>query len=241
MTSPKGEADNRPRRFYKDVDLHHGEDGWGVRLDGRALRTPEKHLLATAAERLSAHIADEWRAQGERIDFASMSMTRLANVAIDRTPATRVEIAEEIARYAETDLVCHLADFPEELSARQDEAWRPMREWAAEVVGVQLISVEGVLAARQPEASIAAARDFALSLDDFRLTGLAHGTAIFGSAVLGMAVAARRLTAADACERSLVDELFQIEQWGLDGEAERRLARLREDAAMLDRWFDALG
>lgn len=240
MISPKGETDNRPRKFYAEVDVVEHDGAWVVRLDGKQLRTPEKNLTAAPTRALAEVLAEEWRTQGERIDFASMSAMRLANVAIDRAPAAREGVAAEVARYVETDLVCHLADFPAELRARQEAFWRPLRDWAAERLGVKLYAVEGVVPVRQPPESIEAAKEYTLSLDDFRLTALAHATSLFGSAVVGFALVSGRIRAAEGCEISLVDELFQIEKWGVDAEAERRLTRLRAEAAMLDRWFDAL-
>ena len=43
-----------------------------------------------------------------------------------------------------------------------------------------------------------------------------------------------------ALELSRVDEIFQEAQWGVDAEAAERTARLRVEAAMLDRWFRGL-
>lgn len=236
----KGEIDQRPRRFYKEAGIRAVDGGWQVELDGRPLRTPAKAGLVAPSLRLGEALAGEWNAQDERIDFASMSLTRLANVAIDRTPGTRPEMAAEAARYAETDLVSYLAERPVELRARQEEVWRPLRDWAAEEHGVRLIAVEGIMPIRQPEGSIAAMQAFAASLDDFRLTGLVYGIGLLGSAVLGLAVERRRMSAANAFEASRIDEIHQASLWGEDAEAQIRIARARDEASALDRWFDAL-
>lgn len=238
--SPKGEADNRPRRFYTEVDVVPHEAGFVVRLDARPLRTPEKKPLATPTQALAELIASEWRAQAERIDFASMWATRLANVVIDRTPRNRAALADEVARYAGTDLLCHLADHPAELCGRQQSAWAPLRDWAAEALGVRLASASGVLPIRQPPDSIEAVRRHAMALDDYRLTGLVHGVALFGSAVLGLAVERGRLTAIGAFDLSRLDEIFQAERWGEDAEARLRTERSRDEARLLDLWFAAL-
>ena len=127
MVSPKGEIDQRPRRFYTDVTVAPEGTGWGVNLDARPLRTPEKHLLVLPTEALANVIADEWRAQAERIDLLSMYNTRLANVVLDRAPLTRAGLADEASRYTHTDLVCHLADNPAALRVRQEAAWAVAR------------------------------------------------------------------------------------------------------------------
>ncbi|MEM6626929.1 MAG: ATP12 family protein [Pseudomonadota bacterium] len=230
-----------PKRFYKQAGVEAGERGWRVVLDGRPVRTPAKQVLEALTEALAGAIAEEWDRQEDVIDASSMPMLRLANVALDRTPDARAEMADEFARYAETDLVCHMAEGPEELRARQEEAWRPLRDWAGETLGIVLIGVDGVLAGVQPPASLDAARAHAASLDDFRLTGLVYATGLLGSAVLAVAVEQGRLSADEAVDASLIDETWQAEKWGRDSEAEARIAALREDARALGRWFDALG
>ncbi len=239
MKGVKGEIDQRPVRFYKDVAVAPAGGKWAVTLDGRTLKTPAKLPLHLPSQKLADVIADEWRAQGERIDLQSMFNTRLVNVVIDRTPESRTELAVEAARYAETDLVCHLSA-PGELRSRQETHWRPLRDWAAETLGVRLIAVEGILPAMQPAESIEAVRRHAAALDDFRLTGLVHAVALFGSAVIGLAVEQRRVTALEAHGISRVDEDYQESQWGQDAEAARRAERLQSEAAALDTWFQAL-
>lgn len=240
MVSPKGEIDTRPKRFYTEVSIVEDPGGWIVKLDGRLLRTPDKHPLLLPTEKLAGVIADEWRKQGERIDLLSMYNTRLANVAIDRAPQTRAELAAEVARYTQTDLVCHLAENPPKLRARQEGAWAPLRAWAEKDLGVRLVAVEGIMPANQPRQSAEAARTHAAALNDWRLTALVHAIAMLGSAILGLAVERRRLTAAEAFEISRIDETFQAEQWGEDAEAARFTARVRDEARALDQWFDAL-
>jgi chaperone required for assembly of F1-ATPase len=238
--SPKGEIDNRPKRFYRDVSVVGQDDHWSVRLDGKPLRTPEKKLLVLPTQALANVIADEWRTQADRIDLQHMFNTRLANVALDRTPAARGELGREAARYAHTDLVCHLAEAPDRLREQQEQAWAPLRLWAAKRLGVRLDPIVGVIAAPQPEKSVDAVRAHAATLNDWRLTALVHGIALLGSAILGLAVERRRLTAAEAFELSRIDEEFQAAHWGEDAEAARRTERNRAEARALDLWFDAL-
>jgi chaperone required for assembly of F1-ATPase len=241
MASPKGEIDRRPRRFYEKAGVVASEGRWAVQLDGKPLRTPAKKLLALPTEALANAVADEWARQGERIDLASMHNLRIANVAIDRAPETRSELAAEAARYAGTDLTCHLADAPQELKRRQEAAWAPLRAWAAEAHGVKLETTTGVLPREQPTASVEAVLRHAASLDDFRLTALVHAIALFGSAVLGLAVERGRITAVEAHRLARIDEEFQAGLWGEDAEATSRAAFTREEARALDVWFAALG
>lgn len=233
---------DRPKRFYKTAEaVPAGEGGWTVQLDGRPLKTPARAELAVPREALAHAIASEWAGQGERLDIAAMHLTRLANVAIDRTPGSRAALADEVARYCETDLVCHLAEGPSDLRARQEAAWREIRDWAGRALGVLLVPVEGVIAAPQPAASLDAARNHAMSLDAFRLTGLGFGCGLFGSALLALAVEQGRLGADEAFARARIDEDYQAEQWGRDDEAEAAAAARRKEAEALGHWFAALG
>ena len=149
-------------------------------------------------------------------------------------------MADEIVRYCGTDLLCHLAKGPQDLRAKQDAAWSPIREWAGKSLRIMLIPVEGIMAAPQPEASLAAARQHALGLEDFRMTGLSYACGLYGSALLAFAVERGEIDGVDAFERTLVDELYQMQRWGSDEEAEARIASHRKEASAVKVWFDSL-
>nr|WP_070958612.1 ATP12 family protein [Hyphomonas sp. Mor2] len=230
----------RPKRFYKEAAAAPQENGFAVELDGRAIKTPAKATLTLPTEALAQAIADEWAEQGETLDLQAMTLTRLANVALDRTPETRADLADELARYAGTDVTCYLAEAPSALRERQEAAWKPWREWAGQELGVVLVPVVGLMASPQPQASLDAVRDHALTLDDFRLTALTWACSLLGSAVLALAVERGALSAPDALKASVVDEDWQIEQWGEDEEAVQVRAARAKDAAALQSWFDGL-
>ena len=115
-----------------------------------------------------------------------------------------------------------------------------MREWAGEMLGVILVTTEGVRATPQPDASLDAARDYALSLDDFRLTGLVYACGLYGSALLAMAVCEGALPADEAFEMSRLDESWQIARWGEDAESAAATAAKRIEAGALAKWFGGL-
>ncbi len=215
------------KRFYKTVTV---EDR-AVLLDGRRLKTPRGADPALPTTALAQAIAAEWRAQGEDIVPATMPLAKLANTAIDGVAPRRDAVIAEIVAFARHDHLCYRTDTPAELVAQQNAAWDPLLDWAAERFGAPLMTVHGVTSVAQPEASIAALRGAVGSCDPFILAALHVATSITGSLVLGLAVAETRLSAADAFAVSQVDERFQAEKWGLDGEAE---ARARHLAVELD-------
>ena len=235
------ESEERLKRFWTTVDVKPVKTGWAVALDGRTPKTPAHAQLILPTEAAARLVAEEWAAQGEFIDPAAMPATRLASTAIDRVSRAREPVAEEIAAFAGSDLLCYLADHPTSLAVEQAREWTPWRDWAALELGVVLEPAEGIIHRAQDPAAIARVQDLALRLDDFALTGLATAVPLLGSAVLGLAVQRGVLSGESAFELSRLDEAFQERQWGVDEEAAERTAGRRAEAVLLDRWFRALG
>lgn len=227
-----------PRRFYKTATV--SDDGRSVLLDARALKTPGGAPFATPTRALAEAIAAEWAAQGEQLIPATMPVTQLAFAAADHGAARREELIGHVLKYAETDLVCHRADAPAGLVARQHERWQSLHDWAQATLGVNLPVVTGIVAADVPADALARLRARAETLDDFALTGLAHAVGIAGSAVLGFAIALRAVTAETAFEAAALDDLWSLETWGEDAEARARLDRLRAAFEALQRYFASL-
>src|SRR5947209_2012047 len=99
-------ASLRPKtreRFYKSAST--GERApYAVLLDGRPVKTPAKNALGAPTKPLAQAIVAEWDAQSERIDPATMPLTRLANSIIDGVVPTPEPVAEDLAKYLRSDL-----------------------------------------------------------------------------------------------------------------------------------------
>lgn len=236
----KGEPPSTPRRFYKQAGLLEDESGFGVALDARALKTPRGTAFRTPTRALAEACAEEWAAQGAHILPASMPVSKLCFVAIDHTPGARAAIAADFAKYGETDLICHRADRPEALIARQQQVWGPVLAWAEAAHGLSLAVVTGIIAAPPAPAALEKLAALALARDDFALTGLAHGAGLAGSALIGLALAEGRLSADEAFAAAALDDLWSMETWGEDSEARARLDRLKGEFQALARYFAAL-
>lgn len=229
------------RRFYSDVSLGQEIPGsWTILLDGRVIRTPAGAAMCVPTRALAQEIAAEWSSQAGSVDPFSMPLTRLVNVVLDHTPSNRGDMAIEVSRYCETDLLCHLAETPEGLVRLQQNAWGPVRDWASRELGIRLLTCEGIIAVAQPEASLEAARAYALGLDDYRLTALVWACGLYGSALLGLAFLEGRMDAIGAFELSRLDEEWQMREWGEDSEARAAAESRRGEAASLGRLIPAL-
>lgn len=233
----------KPRRFYRTVEVAQAPEGEGhvVLLDGRRLRTPKALLMTLPSPALAEQVAEEWAAQTETIEMAQMHATRLANTAIETIPGAREATADQVAQYAGSDLLCYFAEAPEALVERQERDWGPVLDRIEAEAGLRFERSAGIVHRDQPPLTLERVREDALGLDDFGLAGLAFGTALFGSAVLAIALRRGWLDADRAFDLSRLDEAFQEEHWGIDAEAAERAARLRGEARMLDRWFRGLG
>jgi chaperone required for assembly of F1-ATPase len=214
--------------------------GFTVLLDARALRGPKGEQVILPTRGLADLVAEEWAGQGETLELAAMHATRLANTAMESAPQAREAIAQSLADYAASDLLCYYATEPAGLLARQQELWIPVLERAADDLGLTFVRAAGIVHQTQPPQTLARVKALALELDDFGLTGLAFGAPLYGSAVLALAVQRGWLGGEAAFDLSRLDEAWQEEKWGVDDEAAERTARLQGEARLLQRWFEAL-
>ncbi len=234
------EPADKPRRFYKDVSVAPAGAGFGILLDGRSLRTPQGRPFEAPTRAIAQQVAEEWAAQGETIELATMHANRLANTALESVAQNREAIADQMAQYAGADLLCYFAEEPAALVARQDASWGPVLERAAAEEGLNFVRAAGIVHREQPPETLGRVRALALTLDDFALAGMAFGASLFGSTVLAIAVLRGWMDGEAAFELSRLDEAFQEEKWGVDAEAAERADRLRDEARMLERWFRGL-
>jgi chaperone required for assembly of F1-ATPase len=228
------------KRFYKHAAIAEIDGAHAVQLDGRTVKTPAGKLLAVPSRPLAEAMAVEWEAQGEEIKPKSMPMTQLASTALDRVGPERVAIREQLANFADTDLLCYRAEFPPDLVARQTSQWQPLLEWAAEELGSRLVVTSGVIAVEQPAEAVAALLARVDSYDVWRLTVAQAACAAAGSLVLALALVEGRLNGEQTYDLSQLDETYQIEKWGEDWEAADRRAALKRDILAAERLLTLL-
>lgn len=230
-----------PKRFYKDVAVAEGEGGFIVQLDGRAVKTPGKALLVLPTEAAARLIADEFAAQGETLDLASMPVYRLVNTAIDGVANDPQAVVEDILRFSSSDLLCYRADGPETLVARQNEAWDSVLDWARATLGARFVLAEGVIHVDQPRDAITAIGvHLNQRAEPLRLAALHVMTTLTGSALLALAVDFGELDAETAWKAAHVDEDFQAEHWGQDAEALARRANRKRDMMAAAQLLEAI-
>lgn len=216
------------KRFYTSAGVAEGPDGFAVTLDGKPVRTPGKNPLTAPTRELAQAMASEWDAQKEDIDPMAMPLTRLANSVIDGVARDVQAVADDAAKYFETDLLLYRAGFPEGLIAQQTRHWDPVLRWAADDFGARFILTEGVMHVQQPETAVTAARA-ALPADAWPVGAFHIVTTITGSALLALALKHGVLDVAQVWAAAHVDEDWNREKWGADDEVEARRAMRFKD------------
>lgn len=207
------------KRFWTAAKAVEAEGAYHVELDGRPIRTPSKQLLAVPSLALAQAIAKEWDAQTEKVDPETMPLTRLGNSALDKVQVQHSAVADVLAAYGDSDLLCYRADRPEELVARQSQAWDPLLTWAEDTLNVSLNVQVGLMPVDQPADSLERVKSFTHSFDAFELTAFHELVSLSGSWVIGMAAMRESVSAETLWNAVVVDEVFQAERWGDDDEA----------------------
>ena len=228
------------KRFWKEVAVEADGAGWGIRLDGRPVRTPARAHLVLPTRALADAVADEWRSVDDTVDPRAMPLTGLANAAIDRVAPGREAFAEALARYAEADLACYRADGPSGLIVEQEDQWDPLLAWARRRFDVDFVTTSGLMHVAQPPATVERLSHAVAALDPFRLAGLSPLVTIGGSLIAALAVLEEALTTKQAWTAVSVDERWQLEQWGSDAEAEAALENRRRDFLAASRFLELL-
>lgn len=208
-----------PKVFWTKAEAVEAEGGWTVALDGRRVRTPAKAPLVVPTQGLAQAMAAEWAAQQDKVDPTTMPFTRTANAAIDKVVAQHAEVAQMLADYGDSDLLCYRAETPRDLADRQAASWDPILEWAADRYGARLQPRAGVMHAPQSPQALEKLGAAVAAQDQFRLAAFHDLVTISGSLVMGLAAAEGAFDIDQLWQASRVDEAYQIEQWGDDEEA----------------------
>ena len=216
----------RRKRFYARADLLEIDGGFTVTLDGKPIRTPSGRQVVAPVKEIAEAVAAEWEAQRDTIDPLTMPMTRFANSVVQSVVDRAELVADDVAKYLQSDLLFYRAGHPEALVAREAEHWDPVLFWAADALGAHFILAEGVVHVRQPDAAVQAARA-AFPADPWSIAALHVVTTLTGSALLALALAHGVLDPDSVWTAAHVDEDWNASKWGVDAEvAARRAARL---------------
>ncbi len=228
----------KAKRFWKEVAVLADGAGFGVELDGRRVKTPAKETLLLPTREMANAISAEWEAQEGVIDPVGMPFTRSANAAIDKVRHQHGEVADMLAGYGDSDLLCYRAETPDDLVSRQRDEWTPALDWATEVLGVKLAVHSGVIHQPQSPDNLSRLAARVHKQTEFQLAAFHDLVSLSGSLILGFG-AAMGWRGADAIwQMSQLDEDWQQEKWGMDDEAQAMSEVKRQAFLHAKRFYD---
>jgi chaperone required for assembly of F1-ATPase len=207
------------KRHYSSATVGEADGAFVVLLDDRPIKTPAKKVLRVPTRSLAEAIAGEWAHQKEVLRPADMHLTAFATTTIDKIAGNTSPVIDSLVEYAQTDLLCYRAEAPAELARRQTEGWQPVLDWAANALSAPLTVTTGIIPISQPSSSLQALAHSVGDWHAMRLVPTVTIVHLLGSAILGLAVARRHLDANTALRLAHIDEDYQAEHWGEDGEA----------------------
>ncbi|HWU04777.1 MAG TPA: ATP12 family protein [Novosphingobium sp.] len=215
------------KRFYKQAAPAPREGGFGVELDGRAIRTVGGRPQVVPSHALASAMAAEWQEQGEEIAPSSFVLRDMADYAIDVIAPDRAATIASLIPYAETDTLCYRADPDEALYARQREMWEPVLTAAETRHGLRFERVSGIIHRAQPAETLATLRAVLEQADDFTLAALRNMASLAASLVVALAAIEPDADLDALWDAASLEEEWQANLWGRDEEAEERRTKRR--------------
>lgn len=224
-----------PKRFYKDVGVHPVDGGFNVTLDGRAVKTPGlKVPVVVPVATIATTMAEEWSAQGDHIDPATMPMVRLVNSALESGESTVPAFRDEVIKFAGNDLLLYRAENPPGLVALHEKYWDTALVTMARHFGLSFQPTMGIIHQPQPPQTLARLAEALKDEGLLVMTALVSITGLTASGILAIGLLHKLFSPEQVWTAAHVDEDYQISQWGEDEEAAERRAirRIEFDTAV---------
>ncbi len=146
-------------------------------------------------------------------DFSEVSLPKKA----------RNNLIEEIAAYAETDLLCYFAE-DEKLYALQQASWEPILKWAEAHYEVDLNRTQGIMPVEQSPFWRAQMMEEMSVFDDPALVAFATLVTNLGSVFLALVLYKQAFDAEAVLAAAQLDEEYQQQEWGDDADIAKELA-----------------
>ncbi|MEO9600080.1 ATP12 family protein [Parasphingorhabdus sp.] len=208
------------KRFYKDVSVSPDGDAFAILLDGRPMKTPQRHPLAVPNVNLADAIATEWAAQGEDILPGTMPLTGLAQGALDQVEHERDRIVSRIAAFADSDMLYYRADPNQQaLIDYQADHWDPLLDWAKQRYDVSFNLICGIRYEAQPVETIARLTSVVAAQDDYSIAAMLSLVGLSGSLIATLALVEQVHDVEALWPQVNLEELWQEQQWGRDDQA----------------------
>jgi chaperone required for assembly of F1-ATPase len=228
------------KKFYKTVSLGEKEEnGYGLFLDGKPVRTPAKQNFVIPSLDLANIIVTEWANQGDEILPLTMPISQITMTLIDRVVPHRKILEDEILGYINTDLICYRTDEPEQYRLAQEKQWNPFVTWFQKKTGLTLQVTTGLSPLTQSPEIHQSIKNRITALADNQFMAVYLATLGTGSIILGLAFQSGEfdndtILAAAFAEEHLKDEIYLGHIYGSAPDQEKKYKSLRGDLETLN-------
>ncbi len=188
--------------------------GWQPLHKNKPMTSPIGTPLVAPTKALAEAIAAEWVDIKLQVLRSKIPLTQYLNTALDHVAPAPEAATAGFLSHAESDTLCYRTAEPRDLNTRQAQEWDPLLDWLESEIGFRPFVFTDITGMKQDQDVIKALRKIALAYDPPHLLALSQAAGLLGSATLALALLKGRLDMAGALRLSMLEELFQSEQWG---------------------------
>lgn len=152
----------------------------------------------------------------------------------------RKEIIDRLVQFALTDMLLFWGQ-NKSLVERQEKIWGPLLEWANEEINTKFIRTQSLDVPEQEKTSGYRLKVFLEKLSDRELAAFYVAALNMKSVLLAAALVKGRINAKQAFEAAYLEELWQAENWGVEEEAEKRRAEVRQELVEIEKFLKQNG
>lgn len=222
------------------MSVQEAANGWQPVHQGKPMHTPAGHEMLVPTKALAEAIAAEWAGIKGPVHRSKIPFTQYVNTAIDHVQPAADAAVGGFLSHAESDTLCFRVEEPKALQERQAAAWDPLLDWLEGLIGFRPFVFTGLTGMKQDQDVIKALRVIGAGYDPMHLLALSQAAGLLGSATLALAVLKGRLAMDEALRLSMLEELFQSEEWGEPEEMRVRREDLRRELDQLAQFIALL-
>ena len=211
------------KKFWEKVSIKKiSSDSFCVMLDKRILKTPLKRDLILPNLNLAEEIVKEWDQDSKKINTESMIFYGLISTSLDKIIDNKNLYINDILDYVDTDLICYRAESPKELVELQKNKWDPIILFIEKYIGIKVQVFQGIFPKKQHTTVHTKLTNLINQFSIFEISVLHRITNITGSIFLSLCVLKKDISKKEVFELSVLDELWQSENWGFDEEISQK-------------------
>jgi chaperone required for assembly of F1-ATPase len=234
---------NHIKNIFKTITIKKEHDLYYLYGDQYALKTPSKKPLATQYHQLAQAIQAEWSQDKEAFAPQDLPMTSLLFATIDNIAPSRELVIEQIIARYEFDTIRYYEAPYHMLYAKQIKAWQPLCQWFQKRYDItaDMIEAEAQISYQQNPQYQKQLYQLLKHYDDAHLMVIQQISALCTSVILAFAVIEKQIISSDALfELSMMERLYQLEQWGIDQETQEQLDYDRQELKDLYEFYDLI-